>query len=138
MEWMLLPYRRYFEFFGRSRRKEFWFFVLLNVLVSVVVTAIFGTVTHSMAGSSFSYGVTNVRWPGNWILNLFSLFSLIPSIALWVRRLHDSDRSGLWLLLAFIPLFGWFALLIFALFDGTAGLNRYGSDPKGRGDYNVF
>jgi len=57
---------------------------------------------------------------------------LIPSIAAGIRRLHDTDRSGWWLLIAFIPLIGVIVLLVFFVSGGTAGANRFGEDPHGQ------
>ena len=70
---------------------------------------------------------------------LVMLYLLIPSLAVGFRRLHDTDRSAWWLLIAFIPFLGAIALLVFNLMDGTPGPNRFGPDPKGRGgDLAVF
>ncbi len=64
---------------------------------------------------------------------IYGLAVIIPSIAVGVRRMHDIDRTGWWLLIAFIPLIGVIVLLIFALLPGTAGDNKYGPDPKAAG-----
>ena len=143
MEWMLMPLRRYAEFSGRSRRKEYWMYTLLLVLVGIVLGIIEGA-----AGISQSIG--GVSGP---ISGLFSLATLIPSIAVSVRRLHDTDRSGWWLLAVFVPYvvvgYGAFtvnmtvtmvgavavlivaiALLVFFVSNGTQGPNRFGPDPK--------
>ena len=66
--------------------------------------------------------------------NLFGLVSFIPGLAVAIRRLHDQDRSGWLLLLVFIPILGWFALLVLMLLDGTRGRNRFGPDPKNPGE----
>ncbi len=137
MEWMLLPYRRYAEFSGRSRRREYWLFVLFYWLVMIAIEAIFGTPQSVTMGNAFSYGVV-ANGAGSAIGNLFALASLVPSLAVAVRRLHDIDRSGWWLLLAFVPFLGWFTLFVFTCLDGTAGSNRYGFDPKARGVADVF
>lgn len=141
MNWMLLPYRRYFEFTGRSRRREYWMFVLFYVLVFVVLNALFGTneVTRTSTdfGTGFSYG-SRLAGGGGVIGGLFALVSFIPALALSVRRLHDQDRTGWLLLLAFIPFFGGFALLVLMCLEGTRGPNQYGSDPKNPGNIDVF
>ena len=137
MEWMLLPYRRYAEFTGRSRRREYWMFVLFYWLVAVVIGAIFGTRQAVTIGTWYSAQVVT-NGTGSTIGNLFALASLVPSIAVAVRRLHDIDRSGWWLLLVFVPFLGWFTLFIFMCLDGTPGSNRFGGDPKGRGIVDVF
>lgn len=136
MQWMILPYRRYFDFAGRSRRMEYWMFVLFQVLVGTMIAAVFGTNTYqSGAAVQFNSVLSST---GALVQNAFSLASLIPGIAVTVRRLHDQDRTGWLVLLALIPLFGWFALFVLLLFTGTPGTNRYGPDPKQPYDTNVF
>ncbi|MBC7491650.1 MAG: DUF805 domain-containing protein [Novosphingobium sp.] len=134
MEWMILPYRRYFEFGGRSRRREYWMFVLFWVLVVAVLEAVFGTRTATHGSDGFSYGVAIEGGIGDIIYDLLALVSFIPGLAVSIRRLHDQDRTGWLMLMAIIPLFGWFALLVMMCLEGTRGPNRFGSDPKGRID----
>ncbi len=150
MDWMLLPFKRYAEFSGRSRRMEFWMFALLNTIVSIVLAVVvFGMSggaaltevnpddTLALYGAMFSgVGLLFVVW---W------LAILIPSIAVSVRRLHDRDMSGWWylgfILVSLIPFVGVLAsigfIVIMAL-PGTVGPNRFGEDPKGRADPSVF
>lgn len=137
MEWMILPYRRYADFSGRSRRKEYWLFALFYVLVMLVLNAVFGTNEVVRGTGSFVYG-TRLVGAGSWVGGLFALFSLVPSLAVSVRRLHDQDRSGWLLLLWLIPFLGWFALLVLMLLEGTRGANRYGPDPKTPADSSIF
>lgn len=137
MDWMLLPYRRYFEFSGRSRRREYWLFFLFYLLVLMVINAVFGVPMAMRAGPWFNYAVVT-NGTGSMVGNLFWLVSFIPGLTVAVRRLHDIDRSGWWLLLMFVPFLGWFTLLIFMCLDGTAGSNRFGADPKERGVVDVF
>lgn len=138
MNWMLLPYRRYAEFTGRSRRMEFWMFTLFTVLVGIVIGIVFGTNEVETSPYGFMLG-SNLSTTGGIISGLFNLGSLIPSIAVAVRRLHDIDRSGWWLLLIFLPILGWFVLLVFYCLSGTQGPNRFGGDPKQPGvDVGVF
>jgi uncharacterized membrane protein YhaH (DUF805 family) len=92
----------------------------LNIIVSIVlgwIDALLGT-RGSYAGAGLLSGI-------------YSLAVLIPSLAVTVRRLHDIDRSGWWILIGLVPLIGVIVLLVFALLDGTPGDNRYGSNPKG-------
>ncbi len=133
MQWMILPYRRYAEFSGRSRRREYWMFVLFTVLVSVAIDVLFGTPDYRRVGMSVGFS-TELSGTGGIIHNLFGLASFIPGLAVAVRRLHDQDRSGWLLLLAFIPILGWFALLVLMCLDGTRGRNRFGPDPKSAAD----
>ena len=151
MEWMLMPLRRYAEFSGRSRRKEYWMFTLFMLLVSVALMAI-----------EMAVGIAEMFGEGGGPLSLiFSLATLIPGISVSVRRLHDIDRSGWWLLGPFIPLIfvgfavatqltwlvgiagglaliGILILLVFAVKDGTKGPNRFGDDPKNPTNAEVF
>ena len=137
MNWMMLPYKRYFEFRGRSQRREFWLFSLFCFGVSLAVMAVFGSPYGAWNGTSFAGG-TQLGATGSLLRGAFGLFNLIPSLAVGVRRLHDIDRSGWWLLLYFVPIVGWLILLVFFCLDGTFGSNRYGYDPKGRGTASIF
>jgi uncharacterized membrane protein YhaH (DUF805 family) len=133
MDWMLLPIRRYAQFAGRARPKEFWMFVLFLVVVLVALTFVeaalgLGTSRHwaLMRPWRMAAGFANSGGP---LSGLFMLAMLIPYLAVGVRRLHDTDRSGWWLLLGFIPLLGGLILLIFFVSGGTRGSNRFGPDP---------
>lgn len=137
MNWMLLPYRRYFDFAGRSRRKEYWLFVLFQILVSIVINAVFGSPTYERVGMFVGFS-SMLSGPGGIAQNLFVLASLIPWLAVAVRRLHDQDKSGWLLLLALIPILGWFALLVLMCLEGTRGPNRFGGDPKNPEELDAF
>jgi uncharacterized membrane protein YhaH (DUF805 family) len=119
MNWYLAALKKYAVFAGRARRKEFWFFTLFNVLIAVVLTMI------DMFTGTFDEDVGLGLLSG-----LFALAMLIPSIAVTVRRLHDTDRSGWWYLLVFLPVIGGLVILVFTLLDGTPGSNRFGPNPK--------
>ena len=134
MEWMILPYWRYFEFSGRSRRREYWMFVLFGFLVGMLINAMFGTKATTTSWGYFSVSSSLDGGIGGVLLNVFSLLTLIPGLAVAVRRLHDQDRSGWLMLFGLIPFLGWFALLVLMCLEGTRGPNRFGSDPKGRID----
>jgi len=127
MDWMLMPLRRYAEFSGRSRRKEYWMFALLNVLIALFV----GLVTLVMAVSvSSESAMMVVVTPVLILWFLLSLVFIIPGLAVTIRRLHDIDKSGWTILLALIPLVGPIVLLVFYCTEGTPGPNRFGPDPK--------
>ena len=131
MEWMLMPYRRYADFSGRSRRKEYWMFVLFGVIVyAVAFTLIFGGSSGSglMSGGAPDFGVASGI--GFALLGLFALGTIIPAIAVQVRRFHDQDKTGWLVLLNFIPYIGGLIVLVLMCLDGTPGENRYGPDPK--------
>jgi uncharacterized membrane protein YhaH (DUF805 family) len=127
MRWMLMPLRRYAEFSGRSRRKEYWMFALFNALVSVFVGLVF------LMGYNAGMSQTEMdTWlmPVLYLAGLYSLVALIPGVAVTIRRLHDTDRSGWNILWSLVPLFGALLLLVYYISDGTQGLNRFGPDPK--------
>lgn len=135
MEWMLMPLRRYAEFSGRSRRKEYWMFILFVVLVSVALSLVVSVLGLSgdEEGSLFGVGGAVLI-----ILVLFYFALLIPSIAVQVRRFHDQDKSGWFVLLNLIPYIGGIIVLVFMCLEGTRGPNRYGPDPKGGGSEEIF
>ena len=114
-------FSKYATFEGRARRAEYWWFVLFNLIVSVILGAAFGG-GHGMGEGGMMMG-------GNLVSTIWSLATLLPSIAVGARRLHDIDRSGWWLLIGFLPLIGWIVLLVFFVKSGTPGPNRFGTDP---------
>jgi uncharacterized membrane protein YhaH (DUF805 family) len=119
MEWATLPLRKYADFSGRARRKEYWMFGLLVVIVSLVVGVIEGVM--GLGGTVGTYGPLSL---------LFLAAILVPSLAVGARRLHDTGRSGWWLLIGLVPIIGSIVLLIFFVLDGNDGPNEYGPDPK--------
>jgi uncharacterized membrane protein YhaH (DUF805 family) len=128
MDWMLLPLRRYADFSGRSRRKEYWMFILGWVIALVLASIVDGVLGMSgMVGGAYGPVAT-----------LLVLALLIPAIAVQVRRFHDQDKSGWFVLLGFIPIVGSIAVLVFMCLPGTAGANRFGDDPKNPGSADTF
>lgn len=130
MEWMLMPLKRYADFGGRSQRKEYWMFILLQIIVLLPLFLLVGVTGSFEEGSEEMSGV-GLLFLG--LIGLFILAMLIPSLAVQVRRLHDTDRSGWWILLGLIPVVnyvGSIVLLVFYCLDGTKGENRFGPDPK--------
>lgn len=169
MEWMLLPLKRYADFGGRSRRMEFWMFQLFLALLgfaAVIVMMVIGfgaigvasgngNAANGLAGLFASLGILVV------VFVIAGLALFIPSLAVQVRRLHDTNRSGWWLMIYFGPylisilvnvagatqssmaivglggvlsllsLIGWVVLIVFYCLPGTNGPNDYGSDPLG-------
>lgn len=130
MEWMLMPYKRYADFSGRSRRKEYWMFTLFMVIVYVVLVSLGGGLGAAVNPNA-SMGISGI------LLLLFVLGSFIPALAVQVRRFHDQGKSGWWVLLGFIPL-GGLIVLVFMCLDGDKGDNEYGPDPKGGVSTDVF
>ena len=113
MDWYLGVLKQYAVFDGRARRKEYWMFVLFNIVIAAAL-AIVGRVI----------GLDGV------LRALYTLGVLIPSLAVSVRRLHDTGRSGWWLLVVLVPLVGWLIVLYFMVQPGETAENRYGPDPK--------
>lgn len=133
MEWMLLPLRRYARFSGRARPKEYWMFLLFLLLCFIAIGIVEGllglsTTEHWVRRGPWWFD-TGYHTRGGPLTGLFGLAILIPWLAVAVRRLHDTDRSGFWLLIIFFPLIGSLVLLVFFIMSGTRGPNRFGPDP---------
>ncbi len=121
MNWYLHVLKNYTTFSGRARRKEYWFFVLFHVIVIMVLDTLDTLLGLRVAETpEASVGVLS---------SIYLLATLLPSIAVAMRRLHDTGRSGWWLLLSLIPLVGPIVLLVFYVLRGTPGDNQYGPDP---------
>jgi len=149
IDWMILPFKRYFDFQGRSRRMEYWSFVLLNLIVYVVLVSLMmaGGFSISMVegetAEASSFGP--LFFVGAGLLGIYFLAAIIPSIAVVVRRLHDRDMSGWWylglVLVSWIPFVGFIAsiaFLVLMFLPGTPGPNRFGPDPKDPTSAEVF
>jgi len=117
-EWYLGVLRKYAVFDGRARRKEYWTFFLVNFIIAVVMGFMAG-ILWSILGL-----VVNIA------LWVYALAIIVPSIAVAVRRLHDTGRSGWWVLIGFIPIIG-LVLIVFLIQDSAPGENEYGPNPKG-------
>ncbi len=122
MNYYLAVLKKYAVFSGRARRAEYWYFVLFSFIISIVLG-----VLDSVIGTNPE---TNIGLLGG----LYSLAVLIPGLAVSVRRLHDTGRSGWMLLILFIPLIGviWYFVLLVS--DGNAGDNKYGPNLKKSGN----
>jgi uncharacterized membrane protein YhaH (DUF805 family) len=128
MEWYLMVLKKYVEFDGRSRRKEYWMFFLISFLVGI--------------GCSIIDNVSGLTKAANGLSPLNTLYGLavfLPGLAVSIRRLHDTGRSGWWVLIGFVPCVGWILMIIWLATDGDPGTNAYGLDPKGsvRGKMNL-
>jgi uncharacterized membrane protein YhaH (DUF805 family) len=113
MEWYLAVLKKYADFSGRARRREYWMFVLVNLVISCV-----------LAGLAYVSSAFNVL---SWI---YTVAVLVPSFAVGTRRLHDTGRSGWWWLIGLIPLIGAIILIVFFCQDSAPGDNQYGPNPK--------
>ena len=112
--------KKYACFSGRARRKEYWMFVLFNFIAGFIVGLIAG----------FLAGLTNVAELA-YLGAIYNLAVLIPSFAVFFRRLHDIGKSGWWWLIVLVPFVGWIVLLVFCCLDSQPGENQYGPNPKG-------
>jgi uncharacterized membrane protein YhaH (DUF805 family) len=165
MEWMILPLKRYADFNGRSRRMEYWMFALFQFLLYLVLFAIMlgvagGTAAMSGGGTNGAVGLLMSMGVLAIFMVVIWLGLIIPALAVAIRRLHDTDRSGWWLLVYVIPyvigtvvtvmgstaqsgglallgglfsligLIGALVLFVFTVSPGTPGPNRFGPDPK--------
>jgi uncharacterized membrane protein YhaH (DUF805 family) len=113
MNWYLEVLKKYAVVSGRARRSEYWYFVLFNLIILIILTII-------------DYAINSAI-----LSTIYNLAVLIPSIAVGVRRLHDTNRTGWWLLIGLIPIIGWIVLIIFMVQDSQKGENQYGPNPKG-------
>jgi uncharacterized membrane protein YhaH (DUF805 family) len=111
---------QYAGFKGRARRSEYWWFALFSFVVSLVAGILDGVLGTSL-GEGGSLGVIGL---------IVNLALLLPALAVGVRRLHDTDKSGWWLLIGLVPFVGAIVLLVFFVKAGTPGTNRFGHDPK--------
>jgi uncharacterized membrane protein YhaH (DUF805 family) len=117
MESYLKVLKSYAVFSGRARRREYWMFALVSVLV--VIALVFVDVAgHLRLGDA------------GLLSGLYLLAIIVPSIAVVVRRLHDTDRSGWWALISLVPMIGVFLLAALLATSGTPGTNRFGPSPK--------
>lgn len=149
LEYMITPFYRYAEFKGRSRRLEFWAFALFNSIVTAVLASLaFST------GFSYHALIQSARFTGSLgsatmalfaILGLYGLGIVIPTLAVNVRRLHDRGMSGWWLpgfvLIGLLPFVGWIGSIVYLVLmflPGTAGVNRYGENPKNPASSEIF
>ncbi|PKG38282.1 DUF805 domain-containing protein [Psychromonas sp. Urea-02u-13] len=111
MDWYFKVIQHYAVFKGRARRKEYWMFFLFNIIFAIVVGVV-SAILANIIGADLSY-----------IPSLYALTIFLPSIAVAVRRMHDTDRSGWWII---VPIVGF----VFLMLNGDAQKNRFGEDPK--------
>ena len=119
MNWYLKVLKQYADFNGRARRKEYWMFVLFNIIFAIVAVILDNILGIAIEG--IGYGP---------LYGLYTLAVLIPGLAVAVRRLHDIGKSGWMILIALIPLVGGIWLLVLLVTDSNPGENQYGQNPK--------
>lgn len=113
MQWYLKVLKNYVGFQGRASRKEYWMFILITSIITIVLS-----IVETMVGLD------------SVLSGIYSLATLLPSLAVGARRLHDTGRSGWWQLISLIPLIGAIILLIFLCKDSDENENKYGQNPK--------
>ena len=104
-------FRKYIDFSGRSMRSEYWYWLLFVILGSFVAAIVDAFTTGFLLGAVFGLG------------------TFLPGLAVAIRRLHDTNRSGWWILLGVVPIIGWIILFIWYATEGTSGENRFGAEP---------
>jgi uncharacterized membrane protein YhaH (DUF805 family) len=133
MNYYLSAFRNYAVFSGRSRRSEYWYFVLFNVIFAIAAMFL-----DKLLGTNFSIDTISgpVKLPYGYFYLVYLLVVLVPSLAVVVRRLHDVGKSGWFFLICLIPIIGSIWLLVLMCADSTSGPNQYGINPKGIGNYD--
>ncbi|OAT55252.1 DUF805 domain-containing protein [Providencia heimbachae] len=125
MNWYLEVIKNnYANFDGRARRKEYWMFSLINIVIIIALSLVMGGSINDDTGGMGGLGITALV-----LMLIYCVAVFIPSLAVTIRRLHDIDKSGWWYLISFIP-FGGLIIFVFTCLDGTPGNNRFGSSPK--------
>jgi uncharacterized membrane protein YhaH (DUF805 family) len=115
VQWYLEVLKKYTVFDGRAHRTEFWMFVLVNLIISILLGLL-----DNIIGTGTGVGL---------LQGLYGLAVIIPSLAVGARRLHDTNRSGWWQLLLLIPLVGVIVLIVFWAQEGEKATNQHGPDP---------
>lgn len=127
MKYYLKVLQNYSVFTGRARRSEYWFFVLFNIIFAAVA-AVLDNLAHTTFKMTTAYGQQIM--PYGYIYALYALVVFIPGLAVLVRRLHDTGKSGWYFLIVLIPIIGWIWLLVLLVTDSNPGENKYGPNPK--------
>ena len=120
MNWYITVLRKYAEFDGRARRSEYWYFILVNFMVTLL-----------FSGLGLAFGFMEMG-------NVYSLAVFVPSLAVSVRRLHDIGKTGWNYFWVFVPIVGWVILIVYHARDGVVGENEYGVNPKDQEDFQLY
>jgi uncharacterized membrane protein YhaH (DUF805 family) len=116
IDYYVEAFRKYATFSGRATRSEYWYFILFNTIISVVLVLTFGE----------EVSTENIG-----LVDIYAIITVLPILSVTVRRLHDVGKSGWFLLISIIPIIGGLWLLILYVRDSTPGANKYGPNPKG-------
>jgi len=119
MRWYLAAFGKATDFEGRARRREYWFFTLFFLLGNLILQFI--DIAVGMYDLDLGFGLLS---------GLHMLVHVLPNIAVSVRRLHDTDRSGWWYFLFVVPIIGWVWYFVLMVLNGQSQENRFGRDPK--------
>jgi len=122
MSWYIRMWQNYINFSGRANRKEYWYAILLQLLIVIILQV--------AAALAQNLNVPLLQLLISVIILIFSLASLCPTFAIAFRRLHDTGRSAWWMLILFVPIVGVVVLLVFLLLEGEPGENRFGPVPQ--------
>ena len=122
-------WKNYANFSGRSRRADYWYVVLADILIFFSPSVMMGILIGLRTSSGYDYGEEM-----EFLCSLYFLAGLIPNLAVLVRRLHDTGKSGIYLLIILFPIVGSLLLFIFLVQDSQPGPNQYGYNPKGIGN----
>jgi uncharacterized membrane protein YhaH (DUF805 family) len=127
MAWYLLAWQRATDFSGRSRRKEYWYFHLVNAVVMIFLGLFAVAFSDQNKPALIAFG----------LMFTYAFVVFVPSIAVTIRRLHDIGKSGWWYCIAFVPFIGGLILLVLTLLDSEPDRNEYGPNPKVPGHASV-
>ena len=119
MNWYIQALKKYADFSGRARRREYWFYMLFYVIIVCVLSIVDGFIGTTMQGGGIGI-----------LAAIYVLAVFIPTLAVTVRRLHDTGRSGWWIFIELVPIVGFFILLYFLVSDSNPATNAYGPNPK--------
>jgi uncharacterized membrane protein YhaH (DUF805 family) len=123
MKWYLKVLKQYADFNGRARRTEYWMFQLFSLLV-IIGIGLLASLMKGIVGSETAAFLAGI------LILVYLIAIFIPSLAVTIRRLHDQNKSGWFLLMQLIPWVGGIIIFVFMVSDGTMGSNQYGPDPK--------
>ncbi|MCD0168786.1 DUF805 domain-containing protein [Deinococcus sp. 23YEL01] len=113
--------KKYGQVSGRARRREYWMYTLIYVLIASILIVIEEALGLTVGDELSHVGVLS---------NLFALAMFSPSLGVTIRRLHDTGRSGWWMLISIVPVIGWIAIIVFLVSDSAQGSNKWGPNPK--------
>jgi uncharacterized membrane protein YhaH (DUF805 family) len=117
MNWYVQALKKYAVFSGRARRMEYWMFAVINFIIS-----------FSLSMIDMATGTGQGYWSP--LATIYGCATVIPSLAVGVRRLHDTGKSGWWLLIGLVPILGVIVLIVLFAQDSQPGANQYGPNPK--------